>query len=308
MISIFLFLFFACAYLTFYVSKIRGVYKAGKEMITHLLGKLHHCSEGTLSELVNDIIKTNTKKLKIQKKELLDASNPELIHDMRVASRRLRAAFNTFKSILPSKAQKIRKKLKKLSLMLGKKRDLDVFLEFIHPLIDEKTLKLSEQAYKLQKKFIAIIKSKFYARMIEALEDLRVENDDGNVCKVAKKKISGPLGKVLDIANLIHSKADDKMLHKLRISIKKLRYVCEFFEPPLGRRWGSLSTFINKTKKIQDALGDYHDSLTGLLILNKYKKDFSSRAFLKIQKKLNLKKKETRKLFFRQLRGSKNED
>ena len=55
--------------------------------------------------------------------------DPEELHDMRVATRRLRAALSLFEAVLPVRAQVFREELGWLARLLGSVRDLDVQLE-----------------------------------------------------------------------------------------------------------------------------------------------------------------------------------
>ena len=55
--------------------------------------------------------------------------DPEELHDMRVATRRLRAALSLFADVLPVRAQVFREELGWLGRLLGAVRDLDVQLE-----------------------------------------------------------------------------------------------------------------------------------------------------------------------------------
>ena len=52
--------------------------------------------------------------------------DPEELHDMRVATRRLRAALALFAGVLPVRAQTYREELGWLGRLLGEVRDLDV--------------------------------------------------------------------------------------------------------------------------------------------------------------------------------------
>jgi CHAD domain-containing protein len=58
---------------------------------------------------------------------VLDTSNPERVHDMRVATRRLRAALEIFAPCFPKSEHKaLLKEVKKLADALGERRDPDV--------------------------------------------------------------------------------------------------------------------------------------------------------------------------------------
>jgi CHAD domain-containing protein len=63
---------------------------------------------------------------------VLDIADIERVHDMRVATRRLRAALEVFEPCFPAKRhRKALKRVKALSDALGERRDRDVSIEFL---------------------------------------------------------------------------------------------------------------------------------------------------------------------------------
>ena len=63
---------------------------------------------------------------------VLDLDEPENLHDMRVATRRLRAALEICEACFPPKRfRKALKRVKRLADALGERRDLDVEVEFL---------------------------------------------------------------------------------------------------------------------------------------------------------------------------------
>ena len=69
---------------------------------------------------------------------VLDVDDPERLHDMRVATRRLRAALEVFDSCFPRRRhRRALKRVKKLADALGERRDRDVALEFLAGLEEE---------------------------------------------------------------------------------------------------------------------------------------------------------------------------
>lgn len=69
---------------------------------------------------------------------VLDLSDVEPVHDMRVATRRLRAALEVFEPCFPAKRwRKALKRVKRLADALGERRDLDVEIELLESLADE---------------------------------------------------------------------------------------------------------------------------------------------------------------------------
>jgi CHAD domain-containing protein len=63
---------------------------------------------------------------------VLDTSDIERVHDMRVATRRLRAALEVFEACFPRKRhRRALKRVKALADALGERRDTDVAIEFL---------------------------------------------------------------------------------------------------------------------------------------------------------------------------------
>jgi len=63
---------------------------------------------------------------------VLDVEDIERLHDMRVATRRLRAALEVFAPCFPAKRhRKALKRVKRLADALGERRDRDVAIEFL---------------------------------------------------------------------------------------------------------------------------------------------------------------------------------
>jgi CHAD domain-containing protein len=69
---------------------------------------------------------------------VLDLDDVERVHDMRVATRRLRAALEIFEPCFPAKQhRKSLKRVKALAGALGQRRDLDVEIELLENLAPE---------------------------------------------------------------------------------------------------------------------------------------------------------------------------
>jgi CHAD domain-containing protein len=69
---------------------------------------------------------------------VLDMGDIERVHDMRVATRRLRAALEVFAPCFPAKRhRKALKRVKRLADALGERRDRDVAIEFLAGFVDE---------------------------------------------------------------------------------------------------------------------------------------------------------------------------
>jgi len=84
------------------------------------------------------VVKVRAKEVFEQADGVLDLDQVERLHDMRVATRRLRAALEIFAPCFPRKRhRKALKKVKTLADALGERRDLDVEIELLESLAGE---------------------------------------------------------------------------------------------------------------------------------------------------------------------------
>ena len=105
---------------------------------------------------------------------VLDTGNVERVHDMRVATRRLRAAMEVFEPCFPRKRfRKALKEVKALADGLGARRDCDVEIEFIEGFIGEADPDDRERVVAL----------------VEGLREEQRQANDGLAELVAKKRL-----------------------------------------------------------------------------------------------------------------------
>jgi CHAD domain-containing protein len=94
--------------------------------------------EGSFSQAAARVVKVRSKEVFAHSEGVLDLGNVERVHDMRVATRRLRAALEVFESCFPRKRRrKALKKVKALADALGERRDADVEIAMLESLLDE---------------------------------------------------------------------------------------------------------------------------------------------------------------------------
>jgi CHAD domain-containing protein len=203
----------------------------------------------------------------------------EAIHRMRVASRRLATGLDVFKSCLPKKKSRIwRDEVRKVTIALGKARDLDIQIAQLTELYGDQLdarfkpgynrllLRLKQDRTKAQKK---VNKTVFKLNESQALEemilwfekhfdpDVMAEPYPSSVLQMAHQSITDALDAFLKHQDFIASDADSDKLHAMRIAGKHLRYTMEIFAPVYG---GALDPFIIAMKDIQDTLGEFHDA------------------------------------------------
>ncbi len=93
------------------------------------LGTVEIDESMTVGELAFAVLRTQFRELLSHEPEARLGEDPEGVHSMRVAIRRMRAAISAFREVLPVRAQRLRDEFKWLAGVLGEVRDLDVQLE-----------------------------------------------------------------------------------------------------------------------------------------------------------------------------------
>ncbi|TRZ63810.1 MAG: CHAD domain-containing protein [Rhodocyclaceae bacterium] len=218
----------------------------------------------------------------------LASNDPEFIHQMRVATRRLRAAMRLFVSLLPAGlAEELVPELRILSTRLGHARDLDVLLTEIatpvmHALPDEPRLAalagaITDRQHAARVAAMRHLQSidhgRLVLRLIAALHrppflppPLEVVGLTRGVGEFAAARLKRLRKKVLGLV-AVASIDDPVSLHQLRIGIKRLRYALEFFAPLAPGRL--LRRVLGELVLMQDELGQLNDlANAGLLLMN----------------------------------------
>lgn len=218
----------------------------------------------------------------------VNTDDPEFIHQMRVAARRLRAALRLFSPSLPTAlAEELLPPLRILATRLGHARDLDVLLSEIaapvmHALPDEPRLAaltgaVTDRQYNARAAAVHYLQSLAYGRLLLLATALlhrppfdmaaTTTNDtEGDMLVAfAGRRINRLRKKVLALAAAA-STEDPASLHQLRIGIKRLRYALEFFAPLANDK--PLQRLLKQLGLLQDELGQLNDlANAGLLLM-----------------------------------------
>lgn len=202
----------------------------------------------------------------------LTSDDPEYIHQMRVATRRLRAALRLFNPVLPGTlAEPLHAPLSALMQQLGRARDLDVLLtEIVNPVLatlpDEPRLPalasdITDRRYKARSQAIALLATPDYGRiLLGALESLHApapsEQSGATLLDFASRRLQRLRRKMRRLA-LAAQIDDPASLHALRIGVKRLRYAVEFFSPLIPER--ASRRVLKQLATAQDTLGQLND-------------------------------------------------
>jgi len=93
--------------------------------------------EASFSRAAARVVEVRSKEVFKHSKGVLDLGDVEPVHDMRVATRRLRAALEVFETCFPEKRhRKALKKVKALADALGERRDADVEIALLEGLLE----------------------------------------------------------------------------------------------------------------------------------------------------------------------------
>jgi CHAD domain-containing protein len=210
----------------------------------------------------------------------ITGENIEDLHDMRVATRRMRAAFDVFGIFyMPKTIAPFLQALRTTGKALGLVRDLDVSKEKIfshiqqYPKIDQSGLdplleKWNKQQDQARLKLITHLNSQEYLDFknnfsiflknpfMGSLKAKKGTPLQTSVRFHAPTLIYTRLASVMAFDAILYN-ASYSQLHALRIEFKKFRYTLEFFKEVLGSESGGI---INQIKDIQDHLGELNDA------------------------------------------------
>ncbi len=196
-------------------------------------------------------------------------TDPEELHQMRVAVRRLRALLRAIRPLLRGDwATPLGDDLRWLGRALGPVRDADVLLErfqrradalspglqspftmSLGPLVDTR-----ESA---RGKLVPALEDPRYFLLLEKLDraivDARLDDDGPTLAELARKEFRRLNKRV----RRLDTHPSDEELHEVRILGKRARYAAEFAAPTMAR---DATPFIRRAKRLQDVLGEHQDS------------------------------------------------
>jgi CHAD domain-containing protein len=210
-----------------------------------------------------------------------DGEDPEAVHDMRVAVRRIRLALDVFRPGLRDKpSRRLAKRLKAVGNRLGRVREADVLLEGFDAYqrrraarrtpSGEHPLRAHWMAAKVKAhgRLVAHIESEAFVEDCAAVEEFIREPPRSGVKKARgwwerdEIRLAAPI-LILGLWN--HVRAADPVwgavtleeLHSLRLGVKSTRYALEFLSDILGPETPGL---IKDLRRLQDHLGGFTDA------------------------------------------------
>ena len=194
-------------------------------------------------------------------------SDPEDLHQLRVATRRLRAFLRAGRPLLePSWSEPLRDELRWLGGALGPARDLDVLIARIADDVagvgDEEAfaglmLALEAERADARRVVVEALSSDRYLALLGRLEQVGDLEPSGSrrtlrdVWKAEWKRTRKAFKRLDD-------SSPDEELHAGRIRVKRARYAGELAAHELGKQ---SRPFVRAAKELQDVLGEHQDAV-----------------------------------------------
>ncbi|MDD5214841.1 MAG: CHAD domain-containing protein [Methylococcales bacterium] len=233
----------------------------------------------SLAEAGQKVLKHHFHEFLKQESDVRLSKDIEAVHDMRVATRRMRATLRIFKKgFTPSELKFLTKGLQQTAHVLGAVRDLDVFIEKLtiyqhkFPLAEQIGLAplleyCHRQRDEARAKMLAYLQSNAYKKFkTQTAHFLNkdIQTDDSFSIKPFPNQIQhvAPVliyerYEALRAYEPFLMDASVELLHQLRIDFKYFRYTLENFHDILGNESGVV---LANVKEIQNHLGDLNDT------------------------------------------------
>ncbi len=245
------------------------------------LGPTEVSPSSTTGELAFAVIRRQLAVLRQKEPGTRLGEDPEELHDMRVATRRLRAGLDLFAPVLPARARSYREELGWLGGVLGEVRDLDVQLQGLRA--DEGTggtwdEVLGRAGHAPLEDLVALLerdRQAARADMLSALDSVRWERLAKGLAAMVRqgplrRSAAGNAPAAIAMPALVVQRHDAVTkaarrarksgrvtdFHRLRIRCKRLRYSLEFSADLYE---GATSRFVRQLAGLQDGLGSMQD-------------------------------------------------
>jgi CHAD domain-containing protein len=194
----------------------------------------------------------------------------EELHDMRVATRRLRAAIAFFGAALPAEAERLVPELAWIGRTIGGVRDLDVQLEQLdewrHELADDernaldplRALLVHERAGARADMLIALDSRRYetFVRRFGSMLRSRSGARTRPAREAALELVEDRHRRLQKALRRVRRNPEPANLHDLRIKAKRFRYALEFLSDVYPSATGRL---VKRTVALQDLLGAHQD-------------------------------------------------
>lgn len=200
--------------------------------------------------------------------------DPEGVHQMRVAARRMRSDLQTFGPLVdPQWAEELTIDLEWLADALGRVRDLDVLDDRLRRSAGDLQgalgllfTSLQEAHREARGAALQMLRSDRYKelvdKLVEAADAPKLTEVASRSCKdVLPGLVKSRWTKLAKSARSLSINDPDESFHTVRIRAKRARYAAEAVAPALGPdRGGRAKLFAGQVARVQEVLGDHQDA------------------------------------------------
>ncbi|AUH43017.1 CYTH and CHAD domain-containing protein [Streptomyces sp. CMB-StM0423] len=231
-------------------------------------------------DLVLDYVRTQITAV-VELDPAVRRDQPDAVHQMRVASRRLRSTFRSYRAVLDrTVTDPVSAELRWLAGELGVDRDREVLTERIHAGLAEleRPLVLGPVRGRLRtwsaarrtgsrRRIVAVLDGRRYLALLDALDGiltdppLRTAADrpaEPVLRKAVDRQYRRFAGSLQETFDLAPGPDRDTAIHETRKAAKRTRYAAEVARPALGREAKTVTSLM---REVQELLGDYQDGV-----------------------------------------------
>ncbi len=230
----------------------------------------------SVEEVVRSCLATSSIRLITHDPDVRIGTDPEGVHQVRVATRRLRSDLRTFRSLLARGwRDALRTELGWLGGELGPVRDLDVLGERLrrHALLlpDEDAANVATLLDRLRVRrdaarveLLSAMRTDRYVALIDALVDASAEPLVlPQIAGAAAVDVMGglmqePWNRLAALCDSLGPHSTDAELHEARIRAKRVRYAAEALTPVFGKL---ARRFARRAEALQQVLGNHQDAV-----------------------------------------------
>jgi CHAD domain-containing protein len=203
-------------------------------------------------------------------------ADPEDLHQMRVALRRMRSVLKLSGTLVGDGAEPVRAELGWLGQSLGEVRDYDVLIGHLREVIADFEVRDQAAGRRLVSRFVTertaakrrltrALSSARYSTLLREVSLLTRDSSSSVVADEPHDLVTGlakPHRKLAKAVRALPADPPDDDLHALRIHGKKLRYAAELAQTSAKKKRAKrIKKLIKATKDFQTVLGDHQDAV-----------------------------------------------
>ncbi|MEV6874170.1 CHAD domain-containing protein [Amycolatopsis sp. NPDC051128] len=204
-------------------------------------------------------------------------ADPEDLHQMRVALRRMRSVLKLSGALIGAGAEPVRAELGWLGQSLGEVRDLDVLIGHLREVIADFEVRDQAAGRRLVSRFVTeraaakrrLTRALSSARYSTLLREVSLLAHDEERPAAASAKphdliagLAKPHRRLAKAVRALPADPSDDDLHALRIHGKKLRYAAELAQTSAKKKQvARIRALLEATKDFQTVLGDHQDAV-----------------------------------------------